>query len=180
MPEDGRKILNDWWDSLSPEQKDYYAKDWDDKDQFWKNMPMPEKWDMYYKAVPPAPPKVKEYMPELEAPLPTVSVQNTVATPAPRKVLEVKPILPTPPPRMDAEQDDIGKELGNQIQRPKAMKKAPKPKLEPIPQTLPPEDVPDFNSMRMAQLRKYAKDKDIKTGGRKMDDIRKDLYKAYS
>ena len=55
-----------------------------------------------------------------------------------------------------------------------------RPLGQPIRTETPKELIPDFNGMKMMELRKYAKAKNIKTGGKKLDALRKELFKAYS
>jgi len=184
MPEkDGPTILKEWWDSLTHDQKfRIYGGDNPSLEDWMGTLAMPDKWTIYYKyketfdketAVANAPDVSNiPTAPKVSTPAPVIQAPEPQPTPG------LKPVMPTAPPTASKEIKKASEALTKAVNEPKPEKVTPK--MEQPTRSGTPVEILDFEGMKMAELRKYAKGKDIKTGGRKMVDIRADLKKAYS
>jgi len=182
MPQTNVEYMNEWFDSLTKEQKArLYSGDDSTIDEWWIGMPMQDKYMLRNRFEPEFLAHDEEELVETPAPkLSPVPKPVPVKPVIKKKVVEVRPMIPTPPPTANVDIKTESLKLTTDLNKPAPKLVTPFKLGQPIRTETPKELIPDFNGMKMMELRKYAKAKNIKTGGKKLDALRKELFKAYS
>lgn len=191
MTDEIKETLKTWFKNLHPNHKSVlYSGTPEEQNAWWNSISWIDQKDFYDRlkdrfASEKLPPVPKEPVvvpsPEIEPAPIQAPVLHAPAEMKWKPPKIEKPLEPVKPKvlKLSLDVEELANSLDNPVEEPEPepVKRSKAPLL--IKEELP-ETIPDFESMKMGELRKYAQEKNIKTGGKRKAQIVMELVEAYS